>query len=169
MMRKTRLDPTRPELGSWALGWSVIERIADLLEPKKTILELGSGQGTTILRKYWKVWSVEHNPHWIAQLPCLKDCYVISAPLVDDWYDLEILKAQLPAHYDLLLIDGPPGALSRSKIADHIDLFDTTVPMILDDVQRPEVIKAAFDIGRANKKRVSILPASHGRQFALID
>ena len=82
--------------------------------------------------KFYNVYSVEHNIDWVNLVPESKYIY---APLVDGWYDIEILKSQLPSHYDLLLIDGPVGK-NRSNIIDNYEIFKTDIPVIVDDTNR---------------------------------
>jgi hypothetical protein len=59
----------------------------------------------------------------------------IYAPLIDGWYDVEILKDKLPLSYDLLLIDGPIGE-NRINIIHHYEMFNKNVPIIIDDTNR---------------------------------
>ena len=52
--------------------------------------------------------------------------------------------------YDMILVDGPPGwknsashdkTIGRAGFLKHIDLFNTDVPIIIDDINRnPEMI-----------------------------
>lgn len=108
--------------------------LIDNLDYGKIILEIGSGYGTRELIKHWKVYSVEDIHDWAFKHAC-HDNY-IYAPLVDDWYDLEVLKKQLPEKYDLILVDGPKGKEYRGGFIKNLDLFVTTVPIIIDDCQR---------------------------------
>lgn len=118
--------------GGWAISKELFEWILKHIPKGSTILELGSGNGTKELVKFYNVYSVEHNIDWVNLVPESKYIY---APLVDGWYDIEILKSQLPSHYDLLLIDGPVGK-NRSNIIDNYEIFKTDIPVIVDDTNR---------------------------------
>ena len=87
--------------------------------------------------------SVEHDKDWVQKYTSS----YIYAPLTwykevknfegsDQWYDRDKLQEGIKdLQYDLLLVDGPPG-VNRSGIVKYIELFDTTVPIIFDDLQR---------------------------------
>jgi hypothetical protein len=73
---------------------------------------------------------------------------------IKGWYDLEILEEALQGlEYDLLLIDGP--TYGRWEFPNNLYLFDTSVPMVFDDVNRKEgttVIKEVSSlVGRPYK------------------
>ena len=66
-----------------------------------------------------------------------------SHVFVDDdkgWYDPDELLPQLPNKndYDLILIDGPGGWLGRSGFLKYLDVFNTDVSIIIDDIQRDQ-------------------------------
>ncbi len=49
----------------------------------------------------------------------------------------EILKEKLDGlDYDLILVDGPNGLIGRGGFLKHINLFNTQVPIIFDDINR---------------------------------
>ena len=116
-----------------------------------TILEMGSGRGTKELLKSYTVYSIEHSEKW---LNFAKGSNYIYAPLKQysgyQWYDIDKLK-NLPK-YDLILVDGPKELTGRWGFYKNIHLFNTAVPIIIDDTQRPqekllaEVI--AFEFGK---------------------
>ena len=154
----------RPELGAGALRWPVFDLIGRTLKRGKTILELGSGVGTSVLTRHWKVFSVEHDERCLRRDPLAT---YIEAPLVDGWYDPDVLEMCIPNAYDLLIIDGPTG--NREGILEHLDLFDMTVPVILDDVDH----RGALSVVRAvasRKERIapSLRPSGPGRRCAFL-
>jgi hypothetical protein len=53
------------------------------------------------------------------------------------WYDAGVIRTSLTFDYDLILIDGPNGSIGRGGFLKHLELFNTAVPMIFDDIQRP--------------------------------
>ncbi len=129
--------------GGFAIDEELFLYIREILPEGKTILELGSGEGTAELVKHWNVYSVEDKEEWLGKY---HDKY-IRAPLKehkpvhklpgDVWYDPQVLSRLLPKRYDLLLIDGPCRQdASRSGFIKYKILFDFNVPLIFDDVNR---------------------------------
>ena len=57
------------------------------------------------------------------------------------WYDVEVLKKEIPENYDLILVDGPWGQIGRGGFIKNLNIFRTDVPIIIDDVQRKEEIE----------------------------
>ena len=126
-----------------------VEYIKNILPKGSTILELGSGEGTTWLSdEGYTMYSVENQPEWFNYYPnhttyinCrtkyYDDTYTIP-PIVDQsaWYHPDDLFPNLPKSYDLILIDGPGGRWGRGGFFKHIDKFDNDVPMIFDDIHR---------------------------------
>ena len=130
---------SQKKFGGWAISKELFNWIVENLQSGKTILELGSGRGTEELTKHFKVYSIEHDKKWVGRA---KESTYIHAPLVEysgyRWYDVEILKEQLPKEYDLILVDGPPGDIGRVGFLKNIDLFNTDVTIIIDDSNRKE-------------------------------
>jgi len=120
----------------WMISKELYDYIKDNLKEGSTILELGSGKGTKFLCEHYKVYSVEHQEQWLGKS---KSIY-IHAPLINGWYDVNILEENLPEDYDLLLIDGPIGSLARTRFTDNSNLFDMSKIVIFDDINRkPEM------------------------------
>lgn len=126
----------RPSL----IGW-----IRANLPLGRTILELGSGEGTTAdLCRGYNLFSVEHDAKWVGRYRS----HYIHAPLRDGWYDRPSLKKALPSLYHLLIIDGPPGK-SRGGIIRFFNIFRSDTPIIIDDVERePEKRVIGFLMGK---------------------
>lgn len=125
----------------WAISRGLLEFIRKVLPEGSTILELGSGMGTADLAKYYTMYSVEHDPEWMDNY----DSTYLNVPLREHkavrnhtgvlWYNADILRPKLKGlHYDLLLIDGPPQG--RAGFVKYFDMFDPTVIMVFDDVNR---------------------------------
>jgi len=120
-------------------GWTISQELFDWIRANlpdgKTILELGSGNGTIELLKHYEVYSVEHDQYWLDRAV---GCNYIYAPIRDyneyKWYDVS--KLTLPEHYDLIIVDGPTGTIGRGGFIENINLFNTDVPIIIDDTQR---------------------------------
>ena len=119
-------------LNGWAISTELFEWMLQNIPKGSTILELGSGRGTKELVKHYTVYSVEHDSKWLNLVPQTNYIY---APLVDGWYNVDVLKEKLPEKYDVLLIDGPP-AEKRVNILKHLSLFNTDIPIIVDDTHR---------------------------------
>ena len=65
------------------------------------------------------------------------------------WYDYKILTEKLKdLKYDLILIDGPNGAIGRGGFLKHIDIFNTKVPIIFDDINREAEMKMMEEISK---------------------
>ena len=67
-------------------------------------------------------------------------------------YDVDVIKEKLIDKYDLILVDGPNGKFGRGGFLKHIDLFNTNVPIIFDDINRDAerqlMIKVSEKVGR---------------------
>ena len=120
-----------------------LDAIFERLEPEATILEMGSGDGTTALIQHgFNVVSIEHDEAWAS----LHQGTCIFAPIVptpaaiaaaeSGWYEFDPQDPMLPEEVDLLLIDGPPGWIGRSGILDHPFLFRLAKHILVDDTDR---------------------------------
>lgn len=147
-------------LGGWAFDIAVIKWIHAHIPVGSTILEFGSGAGTEILGKHYRIFSVEHDLRWVGKY----DSTYIHAPLTGGrgkahrggWYDIDILKRELPSEYDIILVDGPPARIAglgvgpgRGGFLTNFELFRHDVPILLDDTNRPEERKLRDDIATA--------------------
>jgi len=153
-------------LGDWSITEQHLSWLSSRLPENKTILELGSGNGTYHLCVNWKVFSVEHDPRFLHRHG---SSTYIHAPIVDGWYDVQVLKSQLPKHYDLLIIDGPPGTIGRTKMLEHLDLFCLDVPIMVDDTHRIAERKIATELGKLLDRKPLITMCKDGRSFAVLD
>lgn len=121
-----------------SIGSETEAEIRKLLGDSGKILELGSGEGTDRLAEHYEMHSVEHDKGWLDKY----DSHYIFASITPngqrDWYDAGLLAKELPlvGEYDLLLVDGPPGYVGRLGMLEHLDLFDLSVPVVVDDVHR---------------------------------
>lgn len=129
-------------LGGWAIDVEVLQWLREHIPQGETILELGSGTGTFELVKEWNVYSIEHDDSWIGYT----DSNYIYAPIVDGWYDVESVKNGLPDEYSLILVDGPTGAIGRKGFINNIHLFNTNVPIIIDDTHRAAELNIANEL-----------------------
>jgi len=131
----------------WGLCPEAFVEIDKILTNGNVILELGSGAGTEVLSRKYKMISIEDDPEFIGKY----NSQYLSVPLVkyeiekfpfmweffkDDshWYDPFILKEKLAdlQKYDLLLIDGPKGY--RGGLLSNLHLFDiSNIKVLVDD------------------------------------
>lgn len=119
--------------GGFSIDKEVLDLINKILPKGGTILELGSGWTSGELSKDYTVYSIEHNPKWMNKY----DTNYIYAPIKNHWYDVEIVKNSIKdIKYDIILVDGPPGPIGRNGFLINIDLFNTDIPIILDDTHR---------------------------------
>lgn len=127
-------------LSDWSMPKEMFIDICENIEHGSTILELGSGESTKLLSKYYTMISVEDNKDYIGLCPSSQYLYVPKLRLDDkvfpddvDWFDPDLLERQLSGlEYDCILIDGPSGY--RGGFLKYLHLFDNSVPMYFDDV-----------------------------------
>jgi hypothetical protein len=112
----------------------------------------------------YNVYSVEHNKNWVGKY----SSNYIYAPIKNGWYDTEVLAKKLPENYDLILVDGPPGAIGRGKFYDNLHLFNTNVPMIFDDVNRDGEYALMEKVAAKLQRKFEIFKTSSQKQFGLI-
>ncbi len=153
----------RTFVDAWSISKELYEFIISILPEGSTILELGSGWGTGELAKRYRMFSVENDKKWLNKY---KTTY-IYAPIVNGWYDTNVLRRELPAKYDLILIDGPLAVIGRGKFFDNLSLFNTNVPMIFDDVNRAPELELMNKVAAYLGKSTHIF-SGNGKQFGVI-
>lgn len=166
----------RPGSAGWgggSMSEEVFETIRTLLPEGKTILELGSGWGSGQLAKHYKVWSVEHAIQWTDMYhlnyiyaPLMKHKVQKNYPDSEHWYDTRVLELVLPTiDYDLLFVDGPPRP-DRPGIVKYWHLFHKTeVPIIFDDIQRPDDRQVMVSIATLLKRPCILYGAGEGKKM----
>ena len=129
--------------GGMAISQELYKYINDTLPKGSTILELGSGFGTGELAKTFTMFSIEHDKAWVNKFNSTY-IYATIKQYTDqeipygrpNWYDIEVLKKEMPESYDLILIDGPLGKIGREGFHGFLNLFNTEAVMIFDDIGR---------------------------------
>jgi len=121
------------KISEWSMDKEMYNWIRRNIPRGSTILELGSGKSTIDLAKDYKVYSVEHDKEWLNLTNRAKYIY---ASIKNGWYDVDILKKELPTKYDIILVDGPPGYIGRKGFYENLKLFNTKVPILIDDTNR---------------------------------
>jgi hypothetical protein len=152
------------------LGPNCLALIHKTVPPGGTILELGSGEGTGVLARSYTMYSIEHDPNFMH----LYESHYIYAPIRDGWYCRIMIEGKLPARYDALIIDGPPGTIGRAGLLNHLDLFNLAVPIFVDDINREEewqvykYLLMACQMPGADFRGGPIIQEDDGRKFGLI-
>lgn len=128
--------------GGSGIEREVFEFIYERFPLGSRILEIGAGHcSTKIFSQFYHLTSIEDNRDYINWY----ESTYIHAPLVNGWYDIEILKEFLPKGYDLIFLDAPSGEGNRGGFLDNIDLF-LNVPVVVHDTNREPERKLAVDI-----------------------
>ena len=154
--------------GGWAINRATFDYIRKILPEGKTILELESGEGTKELAEFYKMFSVESHPKWLNKF---KTTYIhapmrqynesYKAPPIDNnfaWYDFKVLEREIPKiKYDMIFVDGPEGIYGRGGFFKHLDMFNTNVPIIFDDIERKPEFELLTKVSEALKKEYIIL------------
>jgi|TARA_R110000822_G_scaffold363_3_gene1593 hypothetical protein len=155
------------------------------LDKGKTILELGSGYGTTVrLSEHFTMISVENQPEWQNKFSENSKYINVGNKNYDKgettwwdkdsekfevydgfekydtgWYNPDELLPQLPSKdkYNMIIIDGPGGWLGRSGFLKYIDYFNTNVPILVDDIQREQEFLLLQKISEKVNRKYTIL------------
>lgn len=131
------METSDMEFGGSGIVEELYEWITKNIPFGSTIVEFGAGDvSTRALCEKWTLFSVENNPQWIGRW----NSNYIYAPIVNGWFDIDILKKELPLSYSLLIVDGPTavGSADRSYILDHLDMIRKDVPIVIDDTWRDQ-------------------------------
>jgi hypothetical protein len=148
---------------NWMIPKEAIEWIFENIPKGSTILELGSGYGTEILSKSYKMYSIEQDKDLLNKF----DSNYIYAPISDGFYSRDFLK-NLPEKYDLIIIDGPTKSSGgRLGLIDNIDLFKLDCNILIDDVHREDELTLLIKISEI-VKRDYIIIFSGNKKFGII-
>lgn len=158
-LHKVDLD----NLGGWSISVEMFKWILNNIPLNGTILELGSGTGTIELSKFYNVYTIEHDEKWLNKT---NNANYIFAPLVDNWYNVEVLKKKLPKKYDLLIIDGPIQE-KRLNIMKNLDLFDFSGLVIVDDTNRLKDEQLSIDLCKIYNKKLNKIK-SEDKEFSVL-
>lgn len=131
-----------------------IEYIISNFEKGSTILEFGSGKGTEILSKHFKMISIEEDEDWVGEY----DSEYLHAPIKDDWYDIDLVNEFLKDKtYDLIFVDGPAGG-KRSKMYELLKeeklQINKDVWFIFDDMDREDDLVGAIAISKLLNRKL---------------
>jgi len=140
---------------AWMLPIAAFEWIEKNIPMNSTILEFGSGLGTERLSENYCLYSVEHNPEWVWRY----QSNYIYAPIVlypqgsgmkgIGWYNPEIIFSSLPKEdFALIILDGPPNAIGRWGILDHLHILERSKFLLIDDLHRTTDFELSQEISR---------------------
>lgn len=155
--------------GEWYIDIEVFIWIFLRLPNGSTILELGSGRGTGSLARLYKMYSIENEEQFLNK----QNTTYIHAPYKEYkpdtlWYDIQAIKDGVPKNYDLLLIDGPSSSV-RPNMLDHLELFDLTKPIVIDDLQENDLMKFAEKLAAIVNRKLEVMEGKSGKKFGVID
>lgn len=137
--------------------------LARRLHENAHVLELGSGEGTRRLVERYLVTSIEHDPVYLGRY----GARYIHAPLVNGWYDPEVIRTELDGRaFDAVIIDGPPGPLRLGAIA-HLGLLPE-VPTLIDDTHRMLDRRLATTIAKRRGARLRTYRCQGNRAFSTV-
>ena len=119
------------ELDDWSINCECFEKIVEILEFGKTILEFGSGKSSELLSQFYNVISVEDDDKWLNKY---KTTYIHINTIGKGEYDFKNLYNKIKdIDYDLLIVDGPNN--NREEVINHTNLLKSDIPIIWDDTQ----------------------------------
>lgn len=95
-----------------------------------TLLEFGSGWGTSQLSEHYDMISIEDHINFI---DIYKSQY-IYAPRVDNWYDIEKIKNEIKKPYHAVLVDGNSDNSRLQGLIANTSFFNWEVPWFFDDL-----------------------------------
>lgn len=157
------IDLNLNNLNGFAISTEMFEWIRTNIKEGSTILELGSGNGTIELSKWYNVYSIEQNKKWVG---VAKNSTYIYAPIKNGWYDTEIVFNNLPENYALLIIDGPTG-ISRNKMKEYWGQFNTNIPILVDDTHRGDELLFAQTSSKELNKEIETIQG-HQKSFSIL-
>ena len=125
----------------------IYDFIDTVLSPGNTILELGSGESTSIFVKKYKVYSIEDDEEYLYIEPLAQYIYASSTkysitnfPQESVWYNVDTLSRAIKhITYDMIIVDGPLGKKGRGGFYEFLSLFNTDAHMLFHDTQRSSV------------------------------
>lgn len=116
--------------------------IAKVVNAHKTLLEFGSGFSTRYLGEHTQseVYTVEHNLEFWISTERHPRCKYLYCHIKDGSYDMDFITG-LNINPDIVLVDGPPGALSKESRRAPFEWAincNSCTTIILDDIDRED-------------------------------
>jgi hypothetical protein len=156
----------------WMLSEEALKWITDNIPFNSIIVELGSGFSTKILSRDYKIFSVEEDLKWVGFEP--DSTYIYSPlkkypndiPTSTGWYEDSLFNF-LPKKYDFLIVDGPKKQ-NRGNFINFCELFDRTVPFLIDDTDRAIDKEMALGVSEKLNKKIFEFKSSNKEFMILI-
>lgn len=124
------------------------------LKPNLTLLEFGSGPGTDLFTEKFNVYSIEHDEKYVGNS---KYSNYIYAPINNGWYNVDNIKKHITnLKYDMVLVDGPTGLIGRGGLLKNLNLFNTEVIWVFDDINRQKEKEIFFKFIKLTNKKYKI-------------
>ena len=125
-------------MNAWQMSPAVQQWMVKHIPRSATVLELGGGTGSVALHAAFRTTTVEHDERWTAYLR-RTGLATHHAPIDEDgWYTMTPELERHLSTADVVVIDGPPGAL-RKNATRHLDQIKPGAFVIFDDSNRPDV------------------------------
>lgn len=167
-------------LDDWSISKECFDKIIEILPFGSTILEIGSGNSTNILSKFYNIISIESSTEWMNKFK--SEYHLVPLKMYKseifgetNWLDVDKLTPILQnINYDMLLVDAGG---DRVGIYDFIDSFNTNIPIIFDDTMCTPYLKCANMVAEKLKKKCITYKCKmnkhavvwfEGKQFSLI-
>lgn len=140
------LENTTNQKSFYNWGGSGIEQctfkyISENIPVGSTMLEIGAGLvSTKVFSEIYNLFTVEQNKDYLNNF----NATYIYAPIKNDWYDVDVLKKELPKKYDVVFVDGPAEVHDKTKnvigirknLLKYLELFDLSCIWIFHDSNR---------------------------------
>ena len=129
-------------MDAWQLGEEAETWISQKFQNKSaTILEFGCGKGTEARSSCHKITVIEHDIDYIVDgvecmLASIMENRFSEKYNEKGWYDAKIIEQLRGKKFDLIIIDGPPGAIGRSGILAYPWIFELSPIILVDDTHR---------------------------------
>ena len=141
------------EWGGSGIEKTLFDFISSKFVHNSNMVEIGSGYTSTgAFSTIFNVYSIDNDSKYQY---IYKKVNYITAPLVDGWYDINILTKKLPEEYSFIFLDGPSGSGNRNEIIKNINLFKN-VPIIVHDTYRIDELTLAVKLSMLLDKKIKI-------------
>lgn len=163
-------------LGDFSISEGLFNFIQENIPRSSTLLEFGSGYGSSVLAQFYTVFSVEHDEEWVGKYPNVNYIYApikkhkeVRRLVGDHWYDWSVLSAQIvDISYDLIIVDGPPIRYGRAGFFKYMIPQPRPVPIVFDDLHRRRDLDVALKVSKYLKEPLVIKDAWETKTFGYI-
>lgn len=140
---KPTFDENTHQWGGSGIEKSLFDFVKSQIKKEDTIIEFGSGYcSTKAFASLCTLYSIDDNKGY---QNIFDNVNYIHAPIINGWYDSEIIIKNIPSQYSLIFVDGPAGSGNRNGILNNLHIFKD-VPFIVHDTYRAEEERLAKNI-----------------------